>query len=137
MTRIQGYGSMVESLSISRRVRWLCRTTLSRIICSANGNTSFTFLILSSSLRRSNSIPSLSFFMDRLIENSATILLSSYLYFFKARSTFRNFLGSSRRYLPISTFNSLKSSIVCLSTLMSIIVPASFRVCEYCTYRMK
>ena len=37
-----------------------------------------------------------SLLMDRLIENSAIIRLSSYLYFFKARSTFRNFLGSSR-----------------------------------------
>jgi hypothetical protein len=29
------------------------------------------------------------------MENSATIRLSSYLYFFKARSTFKIFLGSS------------------------------------------
>jgi hypothetical protein len=68
---------------------------LSHIICSANGNTSFTFIIRSSSLRRSLLIFHLFFFMERLMENSATIRLSSYLYFFKARSTFKIFLGSS------------------------------------------
>jgi hypothetical protein len=53
------------------------------------------------------------------------------LYFFKFLITFKNFLGSSRWYLPISTFNSLKSSMICLSTLtLSIIARASFISCK-------